>query len=328
MQNPPARPFKDRSARLTLFGALSILGGCGGLLLGLLHVLLLIGARHVPGLETMPVDARATVMGALLYALLGGSLVWVGLGSLRKRRWARPLMLTLAWSWLLGGITVLPMLPGLVDLILAAPVPGAQPSDPIVAGLVKAFLMVVAAVFGLVVPALFVWAYHDRHVQLTCEAHDPEPSWTERCPPVVLGLSVGLGACGVLTLLMVLRPAVPLFGRLVTGRAGALWSVAGAGVCFWLARQIYALRRVGWWSATGLMVLVGASTWLTLVRVESAELLRAMGYPADSLPAAGQTYGLAASWLTVVLTLLSVAYMVGIRKHFRQDADDPVSRPS
>jgi hypothetical protein len=320
LHSPAATPFKDRTARLTLFGALAILAGAGGIVLGLLHLVLLLGARHVPGLETMPVDARSYVMGAALYVLLGAAFVWVGAGSVKKRRWARPLMLTLAWTWLLGGVSVLLLLPGLLDLALGMNSVGSAPPDPTVAGLVQAAMMLGTSLLGVALPALFLWAYYDDNVPLTCDSHDPKPDWTRNCPPPVLGLSVGLGACGVIGLLMVLRPVVPLFGRLVTGWPAALSLVAVAGACLWMARETYALRVRGWWTTTTFVVLAGLSTWLTLARVPASELFLAMGYPEDSVPEGEASFGRMASWLTVVVTLATVVYMAGIRKHFLKSA--------
>jgi len=318
--SPAAIPFKDRSARLTLFGALAILAGAGSVALGLLHVALLIGAQRIPGLETMPVDTRSSVMGGALYVLLGAAFVWVGAGSVRKRRWARPLMLTLAWTWLLGGVSVLLMLPGVLDLALGLSGAGSPLVDPTALGLVKAVMLLGTALFGIVLPALFVWAYHDDHLRLTCESHDPHPDWTRNCPPPVLGLSIGLGICGVLGALMALRPVVPLFGRLATGWPAALMMLAGAGACLWIARETFALRVRGWWAATVFLVLVGLSTWLTLARVPASELFVAMGYPRDSVASGDTSFGPAVSWLTVVMTLATVVYMVRIRKHFRAPA--------
>lgn len=324
MQDPHAHNratgFRDRSARLTLFGALSILAGGACVLFGLLHLLLLFGAGRLSGMETMPVDWRSYVMGALLYGLLGAAFIRVGIGSVRKRRWARPMMLSLAWTWLLGGVCVLFLLPGMLDAALGASVSGAPVTDATVAGLARIVMMVGTALFGVVVPALFVWTYNDRQLRLTCEAYDPEPDWTERCPPAVLGLSVGLGACAVVAVLSALRPAVPLFGRLVTGSPGVLSLVAGAGICLWLARETYALRMRGWWLTTAFLLLIGVSTWLTLERVAPSDLFRAMGYPEDSLASSPAGFRRAAEWLTAALTVLTVVYMGAIRKHFRRRA--------
>jgi len=309
----PTAPFKDRSTRLTLFGLLSILAGCFSVLLGLLHLLLL-AAGGVPGAESIPVDARTSAMGAVLYGLLGGAFIWVGAGSMRKRRWARPLMLTLSWSWLLGGAVILLLLPGMLDVVLLG-APGMPAMDPTLVSLVKLLGLGLTAVFGVVLPAVFVWTYNDRNLRLTCEAEHPSPDWTERCPPSALGLSVGLGATGVLALPMALRPAVPLFGMLLTGWPGALLLIAGGCACLWLAREVYVLTTRGWWATTIFLLLIGLSTWLTLRSADPDELFRAMGYPDDS-PTPGDTFISVNSWLTIAVTLLTLVYMGAIRKHF------------
>jgi len=310
----PSVPFKDRSARLALFGLLAILAGCFSVLLGLLHLLLL-AAGGIPGAESIPLDARASAMGVVLYGLLGGAFIWVGAGSMRKRRWARPLMLTLSWTWLLGGTAILLLLPGMLDVVLLGGSPGMPAMDPTLISLVKLLGLGLTAVFGVVVPAVFVWTYNDRNLRLTCEAEHPSPDWTERCPPSALGLSVGLGACGVLALPMALRPAVPLFGMLSTGWPGALLLIAGGCACLWLAREVYALTMRGWWATTIFLFLIGLSTWLTLRVSDPDELFRALGYPDDS-PTPGDAFVAVNSWLTVAVTLLTLVYMGAIRKHF------------
>jgi hypothetical protein len=315
MYDPPAIEFKDRSVRLTLFGAMAVMAGVGCLVLGLAHILLLFWHDLLPGLDTMPVDLRSSVMGALIYALLGLAFVWVGSGSIRKRRWARPLMLTLAWTWLAGGVTALVLLPALLEMSLGMTIPGAQ-MDSDVVWLIKLVSMLGIGLLGVVLPGLFVWAYNDRHLRLTCEAHDTQPDWTQGCPPAVLGLSVGLGACGLVLALMALRPAVPWFGRLVTGWPGALMFVLGGGVSLWLAREIYALRVRGWWVASVFLIVGGVSTWLTLVRIEPAEMFRAMGYPEELLPSGSSAIGRVTAWLTIFTTLATLGYMASIRKHF------------
>ena len=115
---------------------------------------------------------------------------------------------------------------------------------------------------------------------------------------------------------LALRPVVPLFGWLVTGWAGAGVQLIGAGLCFWLARRVYEQLLSGWWATTIFLTLAGVSTLATLVRVDPAEWYRAMGYPEELLQAMTLRSTIPA-WLTVAVTLLTLVYMVGIRKHFR-----------
>jgi len=303
-----------------LFGALSIAIGFICALFGLLHLLLALMSDSLLEAQALPVEPQSYVMGAMLYFLLGGAFAWVGTGSVRKKRWVRPLMLTLAWTWLLSGVSVLAMMPGILAGALDPSMTGVALDDAVV-GVVKLGLLGVGALFGVVLPALFVLVYQDRYLHMTCEVYDPESAWTERCPPAVLGLSVGLGACGVMALPMILRPVVPFFGWLATGWAGAGLLLIGAGLCLWLARKIYGLLLSGWWATTIFLTLTGVSTWITLLRVAPVDWYRAMGYPDELLQATalGSTIP---SWLTAVVTLLTVVYMVRIRKHFHTAETD------
>ncbi len=312
---PVARAaFKDRSTRLVLFGTLSVAIGGICVLFGLLYLVLALTSGRLLGAETLPVEPRAYVMGAMLYFLLGGAFAWLGIGSIRRKRWVRPLMLTLAWTWLLSGASVLVLLPGVLRGALVTSTTEVALDETLI-GAIKLGLVGAGALFGVALPALYVLVYQDRHLRMTCQMYDPERAWTERCPPAVLGLSVGLGACGVIAVLLVLRPVVPLFGWLVTGWAGAALQLIGAGLCFWLARKIYEQNMAGWWATTLFLTLAGVSTWLTLVRVDLAEWYRAMGYP-DELAQAVTLGSTIPAWLTIAVTLLTLVYMASMRKHF------------
>jgi hypothetical protein len=275
------------------------MAGVGWFLLGLL------------GLFVPSTDPRTAAMGFALDGLLGAAFVWTGVGSLRRRRWAPSMMLILAWAWLLGGALALVLAPGLIDGIVP---PGAAG----VAALVKLIVLGALAFGGVLLPAAFVWAYRDPDLQRTCERDDPRPAWTERCPTPVLGMSVGLAALAALGLPMLARPVVPFFGLLLGGWAGALAIVTGAVASAWLARESYRLTACGWWGPTLLMTVVGASTVVTLVRVDPLELYRRLGYPEEQVELLrGAASGPLLAWVTALLTLLSVGYMVAIRKHFR-----------
>lgn len=308
--------FKDRSVRLVLFGVLSVAIGGFSVLCGLLYLALTFTGGRILGTDTPMPDPRSYLMGALLYFLLGCAFAWVGVGSIRKRRWARTLSLTLAWTWLLSGAMTLPLMPTLLDGALAASTDLAL--DATLVGSLKIALMGAFGLFGVALPALFVLVYQDRNLQMTCEAYDPIASWTELCPPAVLGLSLGLGASGVIAVLFILRPMMPLFGWLATGWPAAGFLLIAAAASFWMARETYAMRMAGWWAASVSLTLLGISTWVTLLRVEPAAWYRAAGYP-DELLANLPPSNTIPSLLTVAVTLLTVVYMVRLRKHFRAD---------
>ena len=311
-----ADSFNDRSGRLILFGVLSVGVGllCAGL--GLLQLAVVFLGDLLPGATGMQANGSALFMGMTLYGLIGAVFVWLGVGSALKRRWVPPLMLTLAWTWLTGGALSALFTPRLMDsLALAAP-------DPQSAGMfevAKLFMLVVVVGFGVLLPGLFVWVYRDRDLLRTCQAHDPGSAWTERCPTAVLGLSVGLGACALMVLPMLARPALPFFTVVLSGWPAAVALLVGALACAYLARSTYRLEMSGWWGTVLLLSFLGLATGVAFAVLDPGELYRALGYPefqAEALAASGMTGGPLATLVAAAFTVASLVYMVRIRKHF------------
>lgn len=306
--------FTDRSSRLVIFGLLAVLAGAACVALGALGLLLPAIVRAA-GLTTISADPGLAWMAFGIHALLGSAFVGLGIGSVRRRRWVPPLMQTLSWSWLIGGIVAVVLAPGTVDAAIGEAGGG-------VGGLVK--LLVVAAIFvgGVLAPAVFIWIYRDRDLLRTCQRYDGSPAWTERCPTPVLGLSVGLAGCALLSLPMALHPVVPLFGVLVGGAAGAFLLLGAAAAFACLARETYRRTAAGWWGTTLFMVVLGASTVVTLDRVGTLAFYRGMGYSEEQLELLGEAVNsVRLAWVVGLFTLLTLVYMLSIRRHFRSRSD-------
>jgi hypothetical protein len=297
--------------------------GLGSFLFALLHLILPLLPFGSLDDDAAAGGPRALVMGFLVFALIGVLFVWAGVGSLRRRRWVQPTMLVIAWSWLIAGVLGLLMVYGMLDdlVILATAEIAELPPELFTA--VEVIVLGLGSIAGVILPAAFVLAYRDDDVRRTCEAHDPSPAWTDRCPTPVLGLSVGLGLASMLFLPTALVPVAPVFGSLWTGWKGALAIVVFAGLAGWLAVETYRLRRRGWWGTTILLSVAGISVVVTFVRVAPMELYRAMGYPERQLTrleGAGDWSRQLIVWGTIALSLLSVVYMLAVRKHFADDA--------
>jgi hypothetical protein len=316
----PDRPvLQDRSGRLVFFGLLAVaLGGCV-LLVGVANLALPILARALPQGAALASDWRSTLIGFLTYAMIGGILVWAGAGSARRRRWTPPVMLTLAWTWLILGLFLIAIAAGMLEDLLVLAGPPGEPPPPELLAVVKTVVLGILALGGLLLPAIYIWVYRDEQLLRTCERHDPRPAWTEGLPASVLGLSLVLWAAAALMLPLAVRPAVPLFGLLVTGWPGALILLGGAVGLAALARAIYRRSMAAWWATTLLLVALGASVALTFHVVESAVFLREMGLPEEylgELPTLESGLRLVHVWGSLALTVISVAYMLAIRGSF------------
>jgi hypothetical protein len=292
-------------------------------LFGLANLALPVLGRFLPEGAAPASDWRSALIAFLTYGMIGAILAWTGAGSVRKRRWVRPVMLTLGWTWLLLGLCLVLLAAGMLNDLIALSAPSGQPLPPELASGVRTAVLGVLLAGGVLLPVLFVWVYRDEQLQRTCERYDPRPSWTERCPASVLGLSLLLWAAAALMLPLAVRPAVPLFGLLVTGWPGTLLMLAAALALAGLARGVFRRSMAAWWSVTLALLVLGASVALTFHVLEPAVFLREMGLTDEQLrdlPSLGAGIRLANVWGTVVLSVAGVAYMLAIRGKFAPTA--------
>jgi peptidoglycan biosynthesis protein MviN/MurJ (putative lipid II flippase) len=105
-QPPPVSPiaeFKDRRSGLIGLGILVILVGC---VCALLVPLMLLGQAMSAKATGGEPDYRMMIPAAVTYAVMAVAFVWLGIGSIMARRWARALLLILAWGWLVMGVVM------------------------------------------------------------------------------------------------------------------------------------------------------------------------------------------------------------------------------
>lgn len=326
---PPRKPvgYVDRTVRLQVFGALTVMMGA---LMGCMAVLTPISVliqkllpHATPGQSSA--NWRSAVVAIGFYA--GGSVLMIatGIGSIRLRRWVRPIMLVIAWTWLLSGVLTLAMMAAsfsqFSDLMAASSQMHAQ-GQPLPPGLVEtmaAAALVSMLLFGVVIPGVLVWAYQSRDVQKTCEARHPEPCWTDKCPLPVLGVSIGLGVGAAFLAVMLVYSVTPAFGVLLTGWPAAAALVVQIAVLVYLTRETYRCTPMGWWGTVALLVLAAASFIITFERVDLLELYRAIGTSEQDLALIREHAVLTSRsfnvWIGVV-TVICLGYMLYIRKFF------------
>jgi len=173
---------KDRTPILVGIGILLLLIGIPTAFLGPLEMycfyLFSAGGRfHYEGFgfgSFMFGNIAAQILG---YYLIAALFIPLGYGHLKVRRWARPLSLTLLWTWLVVGI---PLALTFFFILLASK----ELSFPAV--LISAFL---SAASYLIVPGLLIRFYRSQDVRLTFEAKDPTSYWIEKRPIPVLVLT-------------------------------------------------------------------------------------------------------------------------------------------
>ena len=324
MNEPPIPPnpaHKDRRGGLIAFGILLILVGC---VCALFVPLMLAGQAMAPQTTGAAPDYRTILPVVVMYGALAVLFVWLGIGSIQARRWARALVLIVAWLWLVMGVIVVGFRAVFLPWILDNPPPGVEPLPEAARVVMMVVMSGVMAVCFVALPGLLVLFYRSRHVKATCEARDPVQRWTDACPLPVLGLSLVLGCCAVsmLPMLFAYHSVVPCFGRLVSGAPGTglmLVMIAWWGYCAW---AIYRLKPAGWWAIVIGFGVMLVSALLTFTRVDLVEMYRLMGYPEEQIQQM-QRYNLfkGRNMLLFITSgsLVWFGYLAWVRKYFRRE---------
>jgi hypothetical protein len=322
----PLPAYKDRSTGLTIFGIMTILlGGLAGLLVPLMLFGQMMAAKAP---NAPPVNHAAMVPGMAVYALLAVALIWLGIGSIQARRWARALLLIFSWSWLIMGIVMTAVIPFVMSQAMAHLPPNAKTGQPdllpaAITGMVIGMTLFFFGFFVLV-PAVWTFFYNSRHVQNTCAARDPVPRWTDACPLPVLAFCLWTWLAVPMMLVMPLtgHPVMPCFGMFVSGLPGALFCVVIAAVWSVAGWWLYRLDARGWWLILVAMVLFAVSGLLTYAHHDISEMYQLQGLPQaqiDQIQKMGLFTGNRLSWFTALITLPFVGYLMFIKKYLRNE---------
>jgi hypothetical protein len=333
-------PFKDRRTGIIVAGVvlllLGALCGCFSALAPLGMILAAVAPRRPPGTTTAPVpapfeiDFRSAAAAVAVYLSLAAMLVWVGVGAVRLRRWVRPVVLVVAWTWLASGVI------GLGYWLLAAPslsqvasaaVPQGAARPP--AGIYTAIAWgtgVIMTLFMIALPAALAWAFQRNGVRETLEFFDPRVRWTDACPTPVLAVSAWLLVSAWGCLMYCAYGVFPLFGVLIGGPPAVAAMLLTAAAFVAAAWQVYRLRRAGWWAALLLMVTWSSDMLWTFSRVGWDEFYRRAGYSTRQIEAilrysAGSEIGMLV--MVGVLSAFAVAYLLFVRKYFWPAAPAP-----
>lgn len=276
---PEPTNHRDRSLGLLLFGSLEILIGTAT------AVLIPLGLAIVK-MMGLPADPRSTIPVAALYFIAAIVFIVLGIASIRARRWAREVWLSLSWIWLLTGICSLVVSCFMLPILLRdiGGDAGLAGEDVV---LITVITLAALAVLYVVLPAAMVLFYRSPHVAATCRARDPRPQWTDNLPQRLLTLTLLwlLFAASV-----VVMPAyswvLPVFGLIWTGGAGALGWLISTAVFVALAWGTSQKRFWAWQGAMALTVIAAGSTVVTFARVDMADVVALMNLPTDQAAAA------------------------------------------
>ncbi len=321
------RPYRDRYVGLVCFGVLELLLGLMALLLlGSIALVTALAPKPTPGMEP-----RALIQAMLTYLAAAVFFLWMGIGSILARRWARALVLVASWLWLFSGVlacaSFFVLFPRMQEsMARSMPAGPGSPDASQVAGVVEGCTFVVLAVLFVAVPLALVLFYGRADVKATCEARDARSRWTDRCPLPVLGMSLlaTVGAFSMLALAFGYR-VLPAFGVIFTGWTALAGSLVVAALLAFIARASFRMEPSAWWAALMLWVVGAASSAITFLRpFDWQELYRQMGVPVEQYQrmGLGQFWEQRAwVWLVAASFVPTLAYLVWVRRFFAAPGD-------
>ena len=322
---PLVMPYKDRSTGLMVFGILTVLLGC---LAGLFVPLMLFGQVMAATTTKVPTNFAAIVPALVMYAGLSVALVWLGIGSIMARRWARALLLIFSWSWLGLGLfdliaTAFILPKALANLPSTAPAGNPAMNASIMEGVMVVTFVMLGVVF-VILPAIWTFFYNSRHVKATCDARDLVPRWTDACPLPVLGLCSWLmfSAMMLLTMPVIGFGVAPFFGMFLTGAPGVLLYLALSALWAYAAWLLYRLDLRGWWLILITVCVYTLSSILTFARHDIIEMYRLMNYPEaqiEQIQKSGLLAGNSMLWMMLFFLVPFLGYLVFIKKYLRRN---------
>ncbi|ACB75440.1 hypothetical protein [Opitutus terrae] len=322
--SPLAAPYKDRKAGLIVFGILEILIGAFFLFSLAATAVSRVVLAHRPELAQQ-------YQGSTLWPtlLINGGLVvvfvWLGIGSLLARRWARAISLCLGWIGLISGVIACVSMAWVLPAIDAAMQQAAeQNGQHLSAGIVvfvKILTVSMMLLMYVIIPGALVLFYRSRHVRLTCETRDPVERWTDRCPLPVLALVLLLAFSAVAMVMTIplYGRAFPFFGMIITGAPALVLFGAFAVFCGAAARGLYRLQPWALWSYAVVVVVFAINSAVTFTGGGLMRYYEAIGLPEAQLKQIEamkllQTDSLI--WFGTAAALVFLGYLIWLRKYF------------
>ena len=320
-ENLPA--YRDRKVGLVVFGVFTTLAG----LFCALLIPLVFWAQTLAARQGRPEAVKGS-FGLIVssYGVLALVLVWLGIGSILARRWARALLLICSWFALIAGLigfTVLAL--GLKGSLASAAAAQAQRGSAPPPETVYWITLAFCGFLFLLLPLIWLLFYRSRNVRMTCEVRDPVPRWTDRCPLPVLAIVLWLASSALCCLLLPWSTfrVVPFFGMLITGGpAIAAYLVMGC-IGLFAARELYRLEWIGWWLAVIVALLYAISSTLTYLRHDLSEVYRSMNYSPEMIDRISSSGFLNHTWIVWgpwAFTIPLLGYLLYIRKFFARSA--------
>ncbi|MBP6601567.1 MAG: hypothetical protein KA250_07180 [Verrucomicrobiales bacterium] len=298
-ESPPALPsdFKLRKGYLVTSGILFVLAGlnlCGfGALMVVQYFLMdqLGGLDPKGAAQLAPMKdmmGMAAVANLMIYGGTGVLMIVLAVGFFTKKRWSRPIALTVSWAWLYIGVTMivsLLLMMGAMKSFMVDAMKTATPAGTTAPPMENFFGIFLVIYFGflffflVLLPALLLWLNWGRDVRKTLELYDPKPRWTDRQATPVIGLTIAAVAFAVFSISGILMMNQPWMNQFLPGVPFRYFFYLIPFVWIYIAWGSYRGQIAAW--VTALVVIVGSAAFgiHMMQNIDWAVMYREMGMP-------------------------------------------------
>lgn len=324
--SPTPAPYRDRKGGLVTFGAVLIaFGGMFGLSVPAMFIAPLTARAggNVYTVEHTPMDVSLMIPSAIIMALYSVACIWLGIGSINARRWARALILCGSWFAFVGGVLGLASITTMMDTIRQASAgENIPPEQQAVVTIVMSITMGLTMLMYIAVPLAFILFYRSTNVRLTCEARDPVERWTDRCPLPVLAACI-FQAFGVISILFMpfYGGSFPVGGFVITGWPARLIWLGVSAFSFYAARGFYRCDLRVWKAYLVAMLLFAANFTYSMYVLGVEGYYRASGMSEQHLalfmksPMLSNGYVV---WFGLLSVSIYFGYIFYLRRYFRK----------
>jgi hypothetical protein len=300
-QGPPSLEHNRRNW-LIVFGVFSILLGTASGLIALFVSAFLI---QEAGLRKPVAPVSELVLAAGTYAFFAFGFIALGVGSVRCRRWVRPVVLAF------GAVIIAGSLLKFTAIAAAAWKNAINPTARI--GNTNYGAVVFALLIFLAL--IYVAFYSKDTVRQTLQAYDVKSSWCEQCPLPVLVAAAGLFVAGTGVVLLSTDSRAPFGGASLNGAPAVLIKLIYGIIILFSAYRIYSMKSAGWWIAIVTLIAGFAANLISRFTEGTISVQAVQGVigPAFATPQ------LPTPTFTVALTgVVCVGYLLTIHRYFRR----------
>ena len=324
------QPIRKPPILLLVAGILMVCTGSATVMLGFASLFPQFVDQAGP--TALPKSTSGAAFAQLLMHVVAGVFVIVlGVGSIRVRRWVPPLAVSFGWIWLLAGLlmvtTTAAAAPGMLDELGPQITPHFTPA---IKWTIFSLLLAVTVFAFIVIPVAMIAVYSRPRIVEACNALDPKPRWTDRCPPSVMPLPMSLALLAALLPCMAAYGALPTFHVILQGWPAVVVTLLLAVGLAWLAVDTARLTRRSWWLTLAALSVMTVSLVVTFLQIDLVTIYASMGISnADQLLSeqASRRLGWVMLLTVVTLQIVGTIYMIGVYRHFNRRPSEPQAEP-